>query len=329
MFMKRGQLAAVIIIVLLVAAIGAFIVFSEKRAGRAVELPGSELYDIRASQKYPQKYPTIGEPIVGQTQTYPAQPYPATQPSYPTTKPAYPSAGTISTTGQQPASASQSITLAQLQISQQIANAFTIAFSGRVTEPCPIEDPRGKTVTACEINKKTAIFMILMKLAYHDGWKPTLKNLAVKQDKKDKKHKLFIISTAEMPTPVPLPAGAVSMCDLSKPLASLSGAIQYKPYSKYTPAEKTKLFDEMYAIQAELKKCTFKDKERNEIKDDDGAVINLESWLEEKVTDETLEDVYAGLGDALKKQGFESSDGMKEEVEAGITDAKERAMEAR
>jgi len=322
---EKHVLYTVLIVVLLVAAVAAFIIFSEKRAGQAVELPGSELYDIRASQKYPQQYPTIGGPVVGQTQTYPTQPYPATQPSYPTTQPAYPP-GTISTTGQPSA---QSITLAQLQISQQIANAFSIAFSGRVTEPCPIEDPRGKTVTACEINKKTAIFMILMKLAYHDTWKPTLKNLAVKQDKKDKKHKLFIISMAEMPTPVPLPKGAVSMCDLSEPLKALNGAIQYQSYSKYTPAEKTKLFDEMYAIQAELKKCTFKDKTGKPIVSEDGTIINLESWLEEKVTDETLEDVYAGLGDALKKQGFESSDGMKEEVTIGITGAKERAMEAR
>jgi type IV secretory pathway VirB10-like protein len=37
--MKRGQLTAVIIIVLFVAAVGAFYVFSEKRAGRAALQP--------------------------------------------------------------------------------------------------------------------------------------------------------------------------------------------------------------------------------------------------------------------------------------------------
>jgi len=310
---EKNIIFAVLIIVLLVAAVGGFYVFSDKHAGEAAR--------NLAAAKYSQ--PVIGEPIVGQTQTYPVQPYvPPPSQTLPAQQ-TYP-AGTISTTVQQPAQT----TAEQAQISKQIANSFSLAFSGR-TE-CEDEPIDGKTeISLCEVRKKTAIFMILMKLNYHDGWKPTLKNLAIKKDKKDGKNKLFILSMADMPTPVPLPAGAVSMCDLSEPLKALNGAIQYKSYSKYTPAEKTKLFDEMYAIQADLKKCTFKDKKGNEIKDDDGVVINLESWLEEKVTDETLKEVYAGLGAALSEQGFDSSGGMKDEVETGITGAKDRALAVR
>ncbi len=61
--MKRGQLAAVIIMVLLVAAVGGFIIFSEKRAGQA------------GANVAPSKTVTYQPTYPSQTPTY-TQPYP-------------------------------------------------------------------------------------------------------------------------------------------------------------------------------------------------------------------------------------------------------------
>jgi len=79
--MKRGQLATVIIIVLLVAAVGGFYVFSDKRAGQATRT-------LTQSQQQPTQ------------PTYPTS-QPATQPSYPTGQPSQ--SPTVPTSPTQPA----------------------------------------------------------------------------------------------------------------------------------------------------------------------------------------------------------------------------------
>jgi len=62
--MKRGQLGAVLVIVLVVAAIGGFIIFSEKQAGKAAlsrqTYPTGQQYPKQYPQQYPYQQPTGG-----------------------------------------------------------------------------------------------------------------------------------------------------------------------------------------------------------------------------------------------------------------------------